>query len=140
MIKVKATREGLEGHTTSSGYVIDRYVPFVALPSTRALGRFVRIRNPGNGRAAFAVVLDVGPWNGGTWVNPDNGERVNTNDDGYLFAGHRPQSETGTDLRGRKTNGSGIDLGGRIWEELGMTDNTDVEWEFLEDAPQTQTT
>ena len=36
---VKATREGLIGGQTASGYIIDRVVPFVALPCGKALQR-----------------------------------------------------------------------------------------------------
>jgi hypothetical protein len=115
---VKATREGLVGATTASGYVIDRVVPFVALPSTKALHRFVRVTNPTNGRSAIAIVLDVGPWN----------ER----DDAYVFDGARPAAESGVDTRKRKTNRAGIDLGERVWVKLGMVDNTDVQWEFID--------
>jgi hypothetical protein len=118
MITVKATREGLIGGKTASGYVIDRVVPFVALPSFKAIGRFVRVTNPANGQSTLAVVLDVGPWN--------------THDDAYLFDGERPQAESGTDTRGRKTNGAGIDLSEYVWRALSMTDNTDVSWEFVE--------
>ena len=116
-MKVKATREGLVGGTTASGYVVDTVVPFVALPSTRALHRVVRVTNPANGRAAIAIVLDVGPWN--------------VHDDAYVFHGQRPQAESGTDTRGRQTNGAGIDLGERIWRVLGLTDNAAIEWTFV---------
>jgi hypothetical protein len=117
MIRVKATREGLPGRRTASGYIIDQIVPFVALPSTLALGKFVRIRNPENNATRYAVVLDVGPWN--------------THDDSYVFKGLRPQAETGMDSTGRVTNGAGIDLGEKVWHELGMLDNGEVEWEFI---------
>jgi hypothetical protein len=117
MIRVRATREGLVGGRTASGYVVDRVVPFVALPNRDALHRFVRITNPANGKSAIAIVLDVGPWN----------ER----DDAYVFEGKRPAAETGVDSRGRRTNFAGIDLGERIWHDLGMVDNADVDWEFL---------
>lgn len=117
MIAVKATREGLVGHTTASGYVIDRVVPFVALPSVEALHRFIALRNPANGKSAIAVVLDVGPWN--------------EHDDAYVFGGQRPRAETGTDEFGRSTNDAGIDLGERVWQELGMTDNATIEWQFI---------
>lgn len=117
-IIVKATREGLVGGKTASGFIIDKIVPFVALPSVKALGKFVHIRNPKNGKTCYAVVLDVGPWN--------------EHDDMYVFYGHRPQVEVeGRDTRGRTGNGAGIDLGERVWYELGMTDNSEVEWEFL---------
>lgn len=116
MITVKATREGLPGGRTSSGYIIESTIPFVALPSVRALHKVVRITNPANGNTATAIVLDVGPWN--------------EHDDSYVFSGNRPAAESGTDTRGRMTNGAGIDLGEKIWNDLGMTDNSDVSWEF----------
>lgn len=118
MIKVKSTREGLVGQRTASGYIIDRYVPFVALPSERACAerRAVRVQN--GDYKVMAIVLDVGPWN--------------VDDDEYVFNGARPQAETGTDKRGRTTNGAGIDLGERVWTALHMTDNSDVEWEFID--------
>ena len=118
MIRVKATREGLVGQDTASGYVIDRAVPFVALPATRALHRFVRVRNPANGRATLAIVLDVGPWN--------------EHDDAYVFGGARPAAETGMDTRGRHPNGAGIDLGEFVWARLDLRDNAPIEWEFVD--------
>lgn len=114
---VKATREGLVGHTTASGYAIDLVVPFVALPSGRALERFVKVSNPLNGKSCYAVVLDVGPFN--------------QNDNGYVFGGARPQAELGLSVSGKGTNGAGIDLSEKVWALLGMTDNTSVDWEFL---------
>lgn len=119
MIKaVKATREGLVGSKTSSGYIIDTHVPFVALPHVQALFKAVRVKNPINGMSIIAMVLDVGPWN--------------IHDESYVFGTARPQSENGTDLYGRKTNGAGIDLGEYVWNHLGMKDNSNVEWEFVE--------
>ena len=114
---VKATREGLVGDKTASGYVIDTVVPFVALPSTKALGRLVKLTNPANSKACYAFVLDVGPWN--------------TADDAYVFAGQRPAAESGISVSGRGTNGAGIDLGEKVWSLLEMADNTDVDWEFM---------
>ena len=117
MKTVRATREGLINATTASGYRIDDHVPFCALPSERALGLFVRIRNPANNKSVLAVVLDVGPWN--------------IHDDDYVFGPNQPQAESGVDTRGRKTNRAGIDLGERVWRQLGMDDNGDVQWEFV---------
>ena len=116
MIQVKATREGLLGSHTASGYIIDPITPFVALPSHAALWAWVRVRNPSNGKMVAARVLDVGPWN--------------AHDNDYVFGGARPQAETGTDLSGRQTNHAGIDLGEAVWNDLGMLDNGNVEWEF----------
>jgi hypothetical protein len=115
---VKATREGLSGQKTASGYVIDSVVAFVALPCRRALHRHLRVRNPANGRTAIAEVLDVGPWN--------------EFDADYVFGGSRPQAESGVSISGKGTNRAGIDLGGYVWHALGMEDNSDVDWEFLE--------
>jgi len=117
---VKATREGLLGKATASGYVVDTFVPFVALPAVAALRRAVRVTNPKTGISHVALVLDVGPWN--------------EHDEAYVFGGKRPQAETGTDMMGRKTNKAGIDLGEWMWRALKMLDNGLVEWEWA-DAP-----
>ena len=114
---VKSTREGLIGQKTASGYIVDTIVPFVALPAAAALRLWVRVRNPKNGRSIRALVLDVGPWN--------------EHDHAYVFGKARPQAESGTDTRGRTTNGAGIDLGEAVWKALAMTDNDDVEWKFI---------
>src|SRR6266850_38555 len=115
MITVLATREGLIGQKTASGYIVDGIVPFVALPSFKALFKFIKITH-GN-ISTLAIVLDVGPWN--------------EHDDQYVFMGARPMAESGTDTRGRTTNKAGIDLSERIWHILQMKDNTEVSWEFI---------
>jgi len=117
MIQVKATREGLIGGRTASGYIVDAVVPFVALPSTKALRRFVRVINPKNAKVTLAIVLDVGPWNEA--------------DDAYVFGTARPAAESGPDTRGRVTNGAGIDLSEAVWRALKMTGNDSVLWEFV---------
>jgi hypothetical protein len=124
--RVKATREGLAGQRTSSGYVIDGFVSFAALPAAKALHRHVRITNPANTTSALAEVLDVGPWN--------------IADDLYVFGGARPLAERGWKLDPHNphgaliqgaTNGAGIDLSERVWKTLGMLDNGMVDWEFI---------
>jgi hypothetical protein len=121
---VLSTREGLVGDKTASGYVIDTIVSFAALPSTKALHKWVSIQNLANGIVTIAQILDVGPWN--------------TNDENYVFGDQRPLSESGQhiDSTGKivqgETNGSGIDLGERVWKDLGMTDNGQVSWNFIE--------
>lgn len=130
MISVQATREGLVGKMTATGTIITARLPFVALPSVRALGRFVRLFNPKNGRTAFAFVDDVGPWN-----ETDHGYVFQTaTRPGSTWGGPtvRPAAESGTDTRGRKTNGAGIDLSECIWGKLLMLDNGPVLWEFLD--------
>lgn len=114
---VKATREGLLGEETASGYHIDAVVAFVALPSHRALQRFVRVTNPANGRSTLAQVLDVGPHF--------------THDDGYVFGAARPAAELGLKEDGTPMNGAGIDLSEAVWATLGMLDNGPVEWTFV---------
>lgn len=122
-MQVKATREGLIGQTTASGWRIDAEYPFVALPSRNALNKWVKITNPANGISMRAQVRDVGPHN--------------MHDDNYVFHGARPLAEQGiyTDEEGRQvhgtTNNAGIDLGQAVWLGLEMKDNTDVDWEFV---------
>lgn len=116
-ITVKATREGLIGQPTASGYVIDAVVPFVALPSVlavRPVPMLIEVVNVANGRSCHAFVLDVGPWN--------------ADDDEYVFGSARPHAESGVDKAGRRTNGAGIDLGEAVWRELQMEDNGEVTW------------
>jgi hypothetical protein len=117
MITVKATREGLVGHSTATGWVIDTITMFVALPSHKALGKNVRIVNPANGKECIAEVKDIGPWN--------------THDNNYVFGGARPLSESGISVSGNGTNDAGIDLGEAVWMALEMRDNSDVSWEFV---------
>jgi len=116
-MRVKATREGNIGQRTATNYRIETVVPFVALPSYAAIRLWVKVTNPANGKSIRALVLDVGPWE--------------TEDHAYVFDGARPFAECGFDRHGRRTNRAGIDLGERVWRELEMTDNTEVEWEFL---------
>lgn len=122
-MRVKATREGLVGQETASGYKIDRIVKFVALPSTKALKLFVRVSNPLNGRSTLAQVLEVGPWS--------------EHDDAYVFSQARPLAESNrkvdrnhNEISG-PTNGAGIDLGEAVWMDMGMLDNGEVEWNFV---------
>jgi hypothetical protein len=114
---VLATREGLPGQRTASGYLIDDHVPFVALPSAAALHQPVIVNYPKTGKSIRAIVLDVGPWN--------------VNDNAYVFGTARPQAEAGLDVsHNGKTNGAGIDLGQVVWDTLGLTDNDHVSWKF----------
>jgi len=115
-VRVKATREGLTGTRTATGWRINSDVPFVALPSDAARYRTVALRNPLTGQTTRAIVLDVGPWF--------------TDDEAYVFGSARPKAERAVSLSRRVTNGAGIDLGERVWTALGLVDNTDVEWTF----------
>lgn len=135
MITVKATREGLVGGHTASGYVIDAIVSFCALPTPHALGMHVRIINPINNKTCIAQVLDVGPWNikDDAYVFQWRAESVETRKAHLALAEVRPQSESGLDMMKppRKTNGAGIDLSESVWRTLDMKDNGLVSWEFI---------
>ena len=111
MVTVKATREGLVGQATASGYIIDGHVPFVALPCETVLRQPVLVTNHATGKSVKALVLDIGPHY--------------TDDYAYVLRGARPKAETDG------SNGAGIDLGEFVWNALGMTDNGPVEWTFL---------
>jgi hypothetical protein len=145
--RVYATREGLVGHTTANGHVIQPYDRFVALPSTTVLnpnGGYtytVTVRNPSNGRVASNVpVWDVGPWN--TSDNYWHSPRAIFTD---LPLG-LPEAEAayydnyngGRDQFGRTvSNPAGIDLAdGTFWTDLGMNNNGWVDVTFnWETAP-----
>ncbi len=116
---VKATREGLIGHRTATGHIVDLVTPHVALPCVAALWRWVKVTNPDNGLSKVARVLDVGPWE--------------EQDAAYVYGGERPSAESGADSRGRKTNGAGIDLGEVVWRALKLRDNQNVDWQFVDD-------
>lgn len=131
MITVKATREGLFGSKTWSGYRIESSVPFVALPSTAALRLWVRVVNPRNYRKVRALVLDVGPWNEKDHAYVFQHATIDFDQVGVGLLGVRPQAESGIDSFGRKTNKAGIDLSEAVWSALGMVDNDTVEWEFV---------
>lgn len=63
-----------------------------------------------------AEIVDVGPWN--------------TNDP-YWTDGKRPQAESGTDKRGRHTNGAGIDLTFAMAKALQIDGKGVVNWRFV---------
>lgn len=131
MISVKATREGLTGAKTATGYVVDPYVPFVALPSNAALRLWIRLYNPSTKKSCNALVMDVGPWNETDHKYVFQDATLNKSGSLSVLGVTRPASEKGIDTRGRATNGSGIDLGETVWAKLGMTDNSNVWWEFM---------
>lgn len=79
----------------------------------------IKVTNPHNGRHAIAEIRDVGPWN--------------TNDPYWEPPGHRPQAESGKDLRKRRTNLAGIDLSPALANALGIEGMGRVDWEFVKD-------
>lgn len=132
MITVVATREGLPGGRTSTGWRIDPIVPFVALPSDAALRLWVLVTNPLNGRTCRALVLDVGPHyeHDTPYVfQPLTIEPMLATPENEV----RPRAEQRglDDYRRIVTNAAGIDLGEAVWAALGMKDNTKVGWSFV---------
>lgn len=75
----------------------------------------VRVTNTANAKVAICNIVDVGPWN--------------TNDP-YWKTGARPQAESGRDMRGRLTNGAGIDLTPGTARSIGISGKGKVNWEF----------
>jgi hypothetical protein len=89
---------------------------YVALPD-RIEGERPRVLvvNVETNRAAIAMIEDVGPWN---------------TDDPYWQTNMRPQAETGTDEKGRETNGAGIDLSPALAKAIGIDGMGLVDWDF----------
>lgn len=106
------------GEACAYGGVIDDAGLGVALPfrfvGTRPM---VRVTNVKTGVSIDCAIVDVGPWN--------------TNDP-YWQTGARPQAESGTDSRGRRTNGAGIDLTFGAAKALQIDGKGLVDWEFLQ--------
>lgn len=139
---VYATREGLVGHTTANGHVIQPHDHFVALPSHRALSPkgshhySVRVRNPKTGHSEVAPVWDVGPWNtSDDYWNPSSRReawRDLPQGTPEAQAAYQHGYHGGKDGSGRHvTNPAGIDLADGTFRAIGMTDNGFVEVTFL---------
>ncbi|NQE45318.1 hypothetical protein C5S31_04765 [ANME-1 cluster archaeon GoMg2] len=138
---IYATREGLVGHTTANGHVIQDHDHFVALPSTKALcskdGHEYEVRLTYNGKTVTAPVWDVGPWNTkDDYWNPSS-EREMWKDlprgKPEAQAAYQDGYNDGKDQFGRMVaNPAGIDLAdGTFWDDLGMANNDWVDVEFL---------
>jgi peptidoglycan hydrolase-like protein with peptidoglycan-binding domain len=99
------------------GHLIGNDEVGCSLPARVAPGTKVRVINRANGLTVTAPVLDVGPWN---------------IDDPYWTTTARPQSETGTDKRGRITNHAGIDLTPAAAKAIGVPEKWKgpVDWKF----------
>jgi len=112
------------GQASAYGGAIDDNGLGVALPFHFTGERpKVRVTGKKNGASVECDIVDVGPWN--------------TNDP-YWQTGTRPQAESGTDTRGRHTNGAGIDLTFAAAKALGIDGKGLCEWQFL-DSPATST-
>ncbi|MCO4780803.1 MAG: hypothetical protein KC646_00660 [Candidatus Cloacimonetes bacterium] len=108
-IAVKATSfepQVIASKGSRGDFKMNRWDMGVALPSRKYLGKTVLIYYPPTNKYITTIVNDVGPWN---------------IDDPWLHTAQRPQSESGKDNRGRKTNRAGIDLSYPAWVELGVS-------------------
>jgi hypothetical protein len=129
---IKATREGTTKENkslrekTSYGYKTDSD-KFVALPSGGQKGKWVELKDRKTGTRVIAPVGDVGPFNGG-----GTKKEPRKFDDPYWKTGQRPQTETGADKRGRKTNKAGIDVSQGLWKAMGKgkKGSAKVDWRF----------
>lgn len=99
---------------------------YVALPS-RLIGTRpeVTVSNPVTGHSAVAEIWDVGPWNIA---------------DPYWLIGRRPEAESGTDQRGRKTNLAGIDISPALARAIGIDGKGKVDWDFYQQGQTKMTT
>lgn len=114
---IVATVFGGSAEPTNSPYTgapIDDEILGVALP-VRFVGVRPKVRVYSGNKSTVADIVDVGPWN----IN-----------DPYWNTGKRPQAESGTDMRGRKTNKAGIDLTPALANALGIDGKGVVDWEF----------
>lgn len=101
-----------------TGRMIDPSKPGVSLPYRfKGKRRKVRVFKRSTELSVVCPIIDVGPWN---------------IDDPYWRAdGGRPQAESGTDRRGRRTNLAGIDLTPAAAKAIGLDGLGRVDWEFV---------
>jgi hypothetical protein len=131
--RVYATREGLVGGRTSSGHTITPNDHFVALPSTKALNKTVKITY--KGKSAVAPVLDIGPWNNDDdYWNPSDVRvykgipRGKTQAQAAYEDGNNG-GKSGTGLT--VTAPGGIDIGDGTYADLGLGNADWVDVTFL---------
>lgn len=122
--QIIATRLNRDLESSSYGYLTSEDL-FVGLPAAGLKGKWVQVMVEPDGPAATVPVGHVGPWNGGGWNNKF--------DDRYWEGRKRPQAESGRDLKGRKTNRSGMSLSPTLWERLGLglKRKAMVRWQFV---------
>ncbi|MFE0413868.1 hypothetical protein [Streptomyces tendae] len=130
--RVYATREGLVGHTTANGHVIQPDDHFVALPSRRALspkgsGQY-SVQVCGPARCETAPVWDVGPWN----THDDHWNPSSVREQWKDLPQGLPEAQAayeegyngGRDEFGRDVaNPAGIDLADGTFYNVGLNDN-----------------
>lgn len=137
--RVFATREGLVGHVTANGHIIQPHDHFVALPSWKVLcsyqGSEYQVRITYKGRTTIAPVWDVGPWNTNDeyWTRERRFYTDLPVGVPMAQAAYMQGYNGGLDMYGRRiSNPNGIDIAdGTFWDALGMTRNDWVEVSFL---------
>jgi hypothetical protein len=110
---VRATRIGLIGKQTASGIIITKDLVFAALPSRKALYKWICVQY--EDKSILCQVLDVGPWH----ITDD-----------YWNNNNRPQSES------EHNNKAGIDLSDAACKQLGISRRIGVvrvQWGFIDE-------
>lgn len=77
----------------------------------------VKVTNRANSKTVTCNIVDIGPWN--------------IDDNYWAIKDGRPQAETGTDKKGRRTNLAGIDLTPAADKAIELKGFGKVDWEFL---------
>lgn len=119
---VTASREGLVGETTASGFVIKKDSVFVALPHRKSLGEWVAVRY--KDLVMVCKVKDVGPHS--------------IYDDYWNHSERGPLAEQGVRVPkrwGKAKNKAGIDLSDGLWDWFGIKRGVglvNVKWKFIE--------
>ncbi|HZG03549.1 MAG TPA: hypothetical protein VE546_08250 [Streptomyces sp.] len=146
--RVFATREGLVGHTTANGHVIQPNDHFVALPSRRGLSprgsSEYSVRVCGPARCETAPVWDVGPWN----IRDDYWNPSSIRESFKDLPRGKPEAQAayqdgyngGLDGFGRRVlNPAGIDLADGTFYNVGLNNNGWVTVTYLWTGDQTGT-
>ncbi|HUG15724.1 MAG TPA: SH3 domain-containing protein [Thermomicrobiales bacterium] len=137
-------REGLVGHTTANGHVIQENDYFVALPCFCALssrgGNEFQVRLEYEGNSIVVPVWDVGPWNisDNYWDPPEEREWQGL-PQGYpqAMAAFYDDYNGGKDAWGRDVGSpGGIDIGDGAFWDIGMkgSDWLTVTFLWLDDS------
>lgn len=137
--RVYGYQEGLVGHTTANGHVIQPEDFFVALPCFCVLsskgGNEFQVRLEYNGNTVTVPVWDVGPWNvsDNYWDPPEQREWQGLEQGMPMAtAAYYRGYNGGNDGWGRKvTSPGGIDIGDGAFHALGMKGSDWVNVTFL---------
>lgn len=113
------------GEQSAYGGAIDDNKPGVALPFRFSETPRPRVRVTKGSASVDCDIVDVGPWN----IN-----------DPYWQTSKRPEAESGTDSRGRKTNRAGIDLTVAAAKAIQLDGKGLCDWEFIEPPATTTVT